>query len=90
MRLFAIAAAGAHCVAAQAQVPHILGTWELDAETAIDSHTVEWTDKADGRVIASGRKWVSQDGQTLSFTVDVIDESGENIEYLFIYDRTSP
>ena len=57
------------------------------AETPIDSHTVAWADKYDGRVIASGKKWVSEDGQTLSFTADGKDDKGKKIVYLFVFDR---
>lgn len=60
------------------------------SETPVDSHTVEWVDKHDGRIIASGRKWVSDDGQTLSFTVRAMDEQGEKVENLYVYDRTGP
>ena len=40
-------------------------------------------DKADGRVIGSGEKWVSADGKTMSFNVDGTDQ-------LFVFDRTGP
>jgi len=40
------------------------------SETIIDEYTTEWTDKADGRVTASGRKIVSQDGKTLTITTN--------------------
>jgi hypothetical protein len=57
------------------------------AETPIDSHTVQWTDKYDGRVTFSGRKWVSADGQKLSFTAVVKNERDEETEFLWVYDR---
>ena len=57
------------------------------AETAIDSHTVAWVDKSDGRVIASGRKWVSEDGMTLSFTSESKNERGEAVSYLYVFSR---
>jgi hypothetical protein len=57
------------------------------SETPVDSHTVEWADKFDGRVLASGRKWVSADGRTLSFTSRFKDAKGEESEFLFVYDR---
>lgn len=57
------------------------------SETPIDSHTVEWADKLDGRVIASGKKWVSADGRTLSFTQRSKNEKGEEFEFLFVFDR---
>jgi len=40
------------------------------AETKIDAYTTDWTDKANGRVTAHGRKIVSPDGRTLTITVD--------------------
>jgi hypothetical protein len=57
------------------------------AETAIDSHTVEWTDKYDGRVTLSGRKSVSPDGQTMTITAVVKNERNEDLELLFVFDR---
>jgi hypothetical protein len=57
------------------------------AETPIDSHTVQWTDKYDGRVTFSGRKWVSADGQKLRFTAVVKNERNEETEFLWVYDR---
>ena len=57
------------------------------SETPIDSHTVEWADKLDGRVIASGKKWVSKDGRTLSFTQRSKNAKGEEFEFLFVFDR---
>jgi hypothetical protein len=57
------------------------------SETPVDSHTVEWVDKLDGRVIASGRKWVSADGRTLSFTQRSKNAKGEDTEFLFVFDR---
>jgi hypothetical protein len=60
------------------------------AETPIDSHTVEWVDKHEGRVTARGRKWVSADGRTLSFTALVKNERNEEVEFLFVFDRIDP
>jgi hypothetical protein len=57
------------------------------SETPIDSHTVEWADKLDGRVIASGKKWVSADGRTLSFTQRSKNAKGEDSDFLFVFDR---
>jgi len=39
------------------------------AETAVDEFTTAWTDKVNGKVVASGRKIVSKDRQTLTITV---------------------
>ena len=40
------------------------------AETVIDEFTTAWTDKVNGKVVATGRKIVSRDRQTLTITVD--------------------
>lgn len=55
-----------------------------------DSHRVRWVDKANGQVIASGEKWVSEDGQTLFITVDGANERDEAVEPLYVYDRMAP
>jgi len=57
------------------------------AETTVDSHTVEWVDKRDGKVTAHGRKWVSADGKTLSFTAETTNVRGEKQSFLFVFDR---
>ena len=40
------------------------------AETKIDDYTTAWIDKVNGKITAQGRKIVSQDGRTLTITVD--------------------
>jgi hypothetical protein len=57
------------------------------AETPVDSHTVEWTDKYEGRVALSGRKWISPDGQTMTIMAVVKNERNEDVELLFVFDR---
>jgi hypothetical protein len=48
-----------------------------------DDHRVKWVDKAGGRIIQSGEKWVSLDGKTMSITIDGTDQ-------LLVFDRTGP
>ena len=60
------------------------------SETPIGPRRVRWVDKHDGAIVAQGEKWVSEDGQTLSFTVEAMDENGEDFEYLYVFDRTGP
>jgi hypothetical protein len=55
-----------------------------------DPRKVHWVDKAGGKVIASGDKWVSGDGRQLSFTVDAQTPSGQKVQYLYVFDRTGP
>jgi hypothetical protein len=57
------------------------------AETPLDSHTVDWVDKYQSRVIARGKRWVSADGQTLSITALFKNERNEEQEFLFVFDR---
>jgi antitoxin (DNA-binding transcriptional repressor) of toxin-antitoxin stability system len=40
------------------------------AETKLDDYTTAWIDKAGGKITGQGRKVVSQDGRTLTITVD--------------------
>jgi hypothetical protein len=53
-----------------------------------DPRKVHWIDKAGGKIISSGDKWVSKDGKLLSFTVDATDRQGNKIQYLYVFDRT--
>ncbi len=53
-----------------------------------DPLKVHWVDKASGRIISSGDKWVSKDGKQLSFTVDITDPKGNKAQFLYIFDRT--
>jgi len=56
-------------------------------ETPVDERTVDWADKFDGRVVASGQKWISPDGRTLSFTADSKDAQGQAVTFLYVFDR---
>jgi hypothetical protein len=53
-----------------------------------DPRKVHWVDKAAGKILSSGEKWVSEDGQTMSFTADAKDGQGRNVQYLYVFDRT--
>ncbi len=59
------------------------------SETPIDAHTVAWEDKYEGKVIASGKKWVSKDGRTLTFTSEGRNARGERVEYRYVFDKVS-
>ena len=50
------------------------------AEKVVDEYVSEWTDKADGRVIAQGLKTISKDGKTMTI-------SQQGIPRTYIYDR---
>lgn len=54
-----------------------------------DDHRIKWVDKLGDRVLASGERWVSKDGKTMSFTVDGTDRDGKPApQQLFVFDRT--
>ena len=55
-----------------------------------DPLKVKWVDKAGGKILFSGDKWVSADGKKLSFTVDTKNEQGKDVQYLYVFDRTGP
>jgi hypothetical protein len=57
------------------------------SESPIDARTVTWTDKRNGQVISHGRKWVSDDGRTLTFTAIVSGQAGQTATYLYVFDR---
>lgn len=57
------------------------------SETPVDSHTVEWTDKTDGRIVGHGRRRVSEDGKTLTLTALFKNDKNEELEYRFVFDR---
>ncbi len=52
------------------------------SEKVIDNYVTEWTDKQDGKVTSQGKKIVSQDGKTLTITVD-----GRPSSQVRVYDR---
>jgi hypothetical protein len=65
----------ADMIAASKQTPRTY------SERIIDDYVTEWTDKADGKVTAQGKKIISKDGKTLTITTDAAPSQ------LRIYDR---
>jgi len=57
------------------------------SETPVDARTVEWADKRDGRVVSHGRKWVSENDKTLTFTALAKNAQNEDVEFRFVFDR---
>jgi hypothetical protein len=55
-----------------------------------DPRKVHWIDKAGGKILSSGEKWVSKDGKQLSFTVDTKNAQDKQVQYLYVFDRTGP
>jgi hypothetical protein len=52
-----------------------------------EADPVRRRNKYEGRIMAQGRKWVSADGGTLTFTAVVRNARDEEIEFLFVFDR---
>jgi hypothetical protein len=40
------------------------------SETIVDDYVIDWVDKVDGKVTGKGKKIISQDGKTMTITVD--------------------
>jgi hypothetical protein len=40
------------------------------SETVVDDYVTDWVDKVDGKITAKGKKIISQDGNTMTITVD--------------------
>lgn len=55
-----------------------------------DPLRVKWVDKAGGKLLFSGEKWVSADGKKMSFTLDTKDPQGKDVQYLYVFDRSGP
>jgi hypothetical protein len=53
-----------------------------------DPRRIEWIDRRGDVVLFSGERWVTEDGQTMSFTVHGTDQNGEAWEQLYVFRRT--
>jgi hypothetical protein len=57
------------------------------SEIPVDDRTVEWFDKFDGRIAASGTKQVSDDGRTLTIVGEIPDGRGNTRRLRLVYDK---
>lgn len=57
------------------------------SEKPVDDRTVEWVDKFDGRITASGTKQVSADGRTLTIVGEIPDGRGNTLRLRLVYDK---
>lgn len=57
------------------------------AERIIDEYTVEWFDKYQGEVYATGTRQVSEDGQTMTLIVNAGNEEDAANMLKFVFDR---
>jgi hypothetical protein len=53
----------------------------------VNDHTIELTNKKDGKVIASGRIVVAADGKSRTVTMTASDASGKKAKYTAVYDK---
>jgi hypothetical protein len=53
----------------------------------IDDHTMELTNKKDGKVTVHGKIVVSADGKTRTVTVSTKDPAGKKVEFSAVYDK---
>jgi hypothetical protein len=57
------------------------------SEKPLDAHTIEWFDKYEGEVYASGTRQVSEDGRTLTIVGEIRGPQGEARRLRFVYDK---
>jgi len=57
------------------------------SEKPVDDRTIEWFDKFDGRLTASGTRQVSEDGRTLTIVGEIPDGQGNTRRLRLVYDR---
>jgi hypothetical protein len=57
------------------------------SETPVNAHTIEWFDKYEGQVYASGTRQVSEDGRTLTILGEIRNSRGETRRLRFVYDK---
>ncbi len=62
-------------------------TADTRAYKKINDHTLELTNKKEGKVTATGKVVVSADGKTRTVTVNATDPSGKKVEYTAVYDK---
>ena len=54
---------------------------------SIDTYTVEITGKQAGKVIASGKRTVSRDGKTMTFTVKSVTPQGQSVDVVGLFEK---
>jgi hypothetical protein len=57
------------------------------SEKPVDAHTIEWFDKYEGQVYASGTRQVSEDGRTLTILGEISNSQGETRRLRLVYDK---
>lgn len=57
------------------------------SEQPKDEYTIQWTDKFEGNVTASGTRAVSKDGKVMTVVAKAIDPQGKEVSFTLIYDR---
>jgi len=60
---------------------------DMRSYTKIDDHTLELTNKKDGKVMAHGKIVVSADGKSRTVTITATDPAGKKVEYTAVYDK---
>jgi hypothetical protein len=53
----------------------------------VDDHTLELTNKKDGKVTAHGKIVVSADGKSRTVTITATDPAGKKVDYTAVYDK---
>jgi hypothetical protein len=62
-------------------------TADSRAYKKVNDHTIELTNKKDGKVTASGRIVVAADGKSRTVTMTATDPTGKKAKYTAVYDK---
>lgn len=54
---------------------------------AIDANTVEYVGKNAGKVFVTGKRIVSKDGKTMTFTAKVVTPQGQSVDTVGVFDK---
>jgi len=54
---------------------------------AIDAYTAEYAVKQGGKVITTGKRTISKDGKTMTFTAKVLTPQGQSMDVVGVFDK---
>jgi hypothetical protein len=62
-------------------------TADMRSYKTVNAHTIQLTNKKDGKVILSGQIVISADGKSRTLTVSGTNAKGEKVKYTAVYDK---
>ena len=61
--------------------------WDAVSSKRVDSHTIEFTRKKDGKVVQTATSVVSKDGKTRTITATGVNAQGQKIKTVGVYEK---